>query len=321
MTGQVEVAYHVYVRDAPKDAPPFRTALLPAVSLPLNAPADLLPRIPQFPAWKAQAATAGLMECSSCGKPATASVDGCVVRRAARGGGTRVWVGTVPHCADDAIPRARPHKCGWVDATLLVCVLGPGVKKLAELHDFDTLVGLGIDPKKIGAVASAGIAVRIPATTDVHGGPQTNKIIDSTAAEYVKSIGSRLSCFECGRPAVGHASGANAFEACPERHRVAGNVLLLAKAVTFCERETCQRDSNVWLRRGHNIVGKVPSGWEGQFKTRCTFCMTLQNDAKDNLKRCGRCRTVAYGSITCQKADYAFHKDSCRRLAEMKESK
>jgi hypothetical protein len=62
-------------------------------------------------------------------------------------------------------------------------------------------------------------------------------------------------------------------------------------------------------------VNAPASGWAGA----CHFCAKSEVQVADRLKRCDRCRSVAYCSVECQRSDWKAHKKECAKPAKQSE--
>jgi hypothetical protein len=60
-------------------------------------------------------------------------------------------------------------------------------------------------------------------------------------------------------------------------------------------------------------VKEPPSSQSGL--DACHFCAKSQAQVADRLKRCDRCRNVAYCSVQCQRGDWSAHKKQCGKAA------
>jgi hypothetical protein len=68
---------------------------------------------------------------------------------------------------------------------------------------------------------------------------------------------------------------------------------------------------------GESLRAHAPSAASGL--DSCHFCAKSQLHVADRLKRCDRCRSVAYCSVQCQRGDWSAHKKGCPKTAKQSE--
>ena len=51
--------------------------------------------------------------------------------------------------------------------------------------------------------------------------------------------------------------------------------------------------------------------WNAAVEGSLAFCATCRKDSSKNPKRCGRCKSIVYCSVACQRADWPKHKPNC----------
>lgn len=59
------------------------------------------------------------------------------------------------------------------------------------------------------------------------------------------------------------------------------------------------------------IKGKGSEKNEGGLEKKCASCFKGEKDIEGMLRKCGKCGSVLYCSVDCQRKDWKFHKRNC----------
>ncbi|KAG8530216.1 uncharacterized protein KY384_004716 [Bacidia gigantensis] len=109
-------------------------------------------------------------------------------------------------------------------------------------------------------------------------------------------------CARCGNPAIDALKSPMPYLHLP-------NPLVVTQVMPVCSSKECEAVTKEGLQKIQNAVAQNRSGIDGERSDLGR--LICQNCQKTDVKKCGRCGTVAYCSKECQKKVWRTHKRVC----------